>query len=73
MNSDWPLSTRIKTRLSRWRRSNVERRFGILFEEFCKWFRPETADDEMKYDAIAAEPWLLWSSRQLNSGSKLAS
>lgn len=121
MNSDWPLSTRIKTRLSRWRRSNVEWRFGILFkeassilfkhdpiginfeentdeydpevgailprlsrchssadarkvvfEEFCKWFGPETAGDEMKYDAIAADLWLLWSARRPNVASEPA-
>jgi hypothetical protein len=32
----------------------------VVFEEFCKWFGPETAGDEMRYDAIAADLWELW-------------
>src|SRR5271155_4610832 len=109
MNDRWPLSTRIKTRLSRWRRSYVKRRYatlfddasallfrhdpigincedntdeydpevgtilprlsrchsyaavrGVVFEEFCKWFGPETAGDEMRYDSVASELWELW-------------
>jgi hypothetical protein len=31
---------------------------------------PETAGDEMKYDAIAAELWVLWSDNRGNSASK---
>jgi hypothetical protein len=105
----WPLSAQFKTRLSRWRRSYVKRRYAnlfneasavlfrhdpiginfedntdeydpeagsilprlsrchsstdarrVVFEEFCKWFGPETAGDEMRYEAIAAELWMLW-------------
>jgi hypothetical protein len=33
MNGDWPVSTRIKTRLSRWQRSYVKRRYATLFEK----------------------------------------
>jgi hypothetical protein len=104
MSGGWPLTTQIKTRLARWRRSYVRRKFPqlfneasavlyrsnpiginfedntdeydpevgtilprlsrchsssdarkVIFEEFCTWFGPETAGDEMKYDAIAAE------------------
>lgn len=33
----------------------------VVFEEFCRWFGPETARDELSYDAIAKELWLLWS------------
>lgn len=121
MTSGWPLSTRIKTRLSRLRRSYVKRRYkslfseasavlfkydpiGINFEdntdeydpevgtilprlsrcnssidarkvvfgEFCKWFGPETAGDEMQYDAIAEELWLLWSAHRGSSPSEPA-
>jgi hypothetical protein len=116
MSGGWPLSTRIKTRLSRWRRSYVKRRYAdlfneasavlfrydpiginfedntdeydpevstilprlsrchsstdarkVVFEEFCKWFGPETAGDEIRYDAIATELWLLWSAHRRNS------
>jgi len=110
MSRGWPLSVRIRTRLSRWRRSAVKRKYKVLFadtsallfrfdpiginfedntdeydpevgtilprlsgchsasevrrvvfEEFCRWFGPETAGDEMGYNAIAEELWLLWS------------
>jgi hypothetical protein len=116
MSSGWPLSSRIKTHLSRLRRSYVKRRYKslfneasallfrydpiginfedntdeydpevgtilprlsgcrsstdarkVVFQEFCKWFEPDTAGDEMKYDAIAAELWLLWSKYRQNS------
>ncbi len=33
----------------------------VVFDEFQKWFTPEVAGDEMKYDAIARELWALWS------------
>jgi hypothetical protein len=121
MSGNWPLSMRIKTRLSRWRRSYVKRRYAnlfdeasallfrhdpiginledntdeydpevgtilprlsrchssadarkVVFEEFCKWFGPETAGDEMRYDAIAAELWLLWSAHRPNATSEAA-
>jgi hypothetical protein len=116
MKNGWPLSTRIKTRLSRLRRSIVKRRFAnlfdeisstlfkydpiginfedngdeydpeagtilprlsqchspsdvrrVVFEEFCKWFGPETAGDEMKYDRASADIWALWCAHQLNT------
>ena len=116
MDGDWPLSTQIKTRLSRWRRSYVKRHYAslfseasavlfrhdpiginfedntdeydpevgtipprlsrchsstdarkVIFEEFSRWFGPEIAGDEMKYDAIAAELWLLWTARNPTS------
>ena len=119
MLGGWPLSTQIKTRISRWRRSHVKRKYPhlfneasallfrfdpiginfedntdeydpevgtilprlpncysstdarrVIFEEFCKWFGPETAGEEMKYDAIAAELWQLWSAQRGNSPSK---
>jgi hypothetical protein len=38
----------------------------VVFEEFCRWFGSETAGDEMRYDAIAEELWLLWSERHGN-------
>lgn len=104
---------RIKTRLSRWRRSAVKRRYGtlfhetsallfrldpiginfedntdeydpevgtilprlarcrsalevrgVVFEEFVRWFGPETAGEERNYTAVAEELWLLWSVHQ---------
>jgi hypothetical protein len=113
MSDGWPLSVRIKTRLSRWRRRAVKRKYKtlfddtsallfrldpiginfedntdeydpevgtilprlsrchsssevrqVVFEEFCRWFGPETAGEEMSYNAIAEQLWLLWSSRQ---------
>ncbi len=116
MSGGWPISTQIKTRLARWRRSNVKRKYPnlfndasavlfrsdpiginfedntdeydpevgtilprlscchsptdarkVIFEEFCKWFGPETAGDEMRYDAIAAELWRLWSAHRGDS------
>jgi hypothetical protein len=116
MSGGWPLTAQIKTRLARWRRSYVRRKFPqlfneasavlfrsdpiginfedntdeydpevgtilarlsrchsssdarkVIFEEFCTWFGPETAGDEMRYDAIAAELWLLWSAHRANS------
>ena len=36
----------------------------VVFEEFCRWFGTETAGEEMAYDAIAEELWLLWSAHQ---------
>jgi hypothetical protein len=36
----------------------------VVFEEFSKWFGPETAGEEMRYNAIAEELWLLWSTYQ---------
>lgn len=38
----------------------------VIFEEFCRWFGPETAGDEMSYDAIAEELWQLWSRNRAN-------
>jgi hypothetical protein len=116
MKNGWPLSTRIKTRFSRLRRSIVKRRFGtlfdevsstlfkydpiginlennsdeydpeagtilprlsrcysstdvrrVVFEEFCKWFGPETAGDEMKYDEASVAIWALWCAYQQNT------
>lgn len=113
MSDGWPLSVRIKTRLSRWRRRAVKRKYKtlfddtsallfrldpiginfedntdeydpevgtilprlsrcysssevrrVVFEEFCRWFGPETAGEEMSYNAIAEELWLLWSTHQ---------
>ena len=113
MSEGWPLNVRIKTRLSRWRRSAVKRKYKtlfdetsallfrfdpiginfedntdeydaevgtilprlsgchstlevrkVVFEEFCRWFGPETAGDEIAYDAIADELWLLWSTHR---------
>jgi hypothetical protein len=113
MSEVWPLTARVKTRLSRWRRSAVKRKYKtlfdqasallfrydpiginfedntdeydpevgtilprlsgchstsevrrVVFEEFCRWFGPETAGDEMSYNAIAEELWLLWSAHQ---------
>jgi len=109
MNSEWPLSTRIKFRLKRWQRNRIKRKYAglfeksssilfthdpiginavhntdeydpevgtilprlsrcksaeetrkVVFEEFCRWFDPVTAGDEMKYDAIASKLWALW-------------
>jgi hypothetical protein len=119
MLGGWPLFTLIKTRIRRWRRSHIKRKYPhlfneasallfrfdpiginfedntdeyepevgtilprlphchssadarrVVFEEFRKWFGPETAGDEMKYDAIAAELWVLWSDNRGNSASK---
>jgi hypothetical protein len=116
MSGGWPLSTQIKTRLTRWRRSYVKRRYAnlfneasavlskydpiginfednpdkydpevgtilprlsgchsstgarkIVFEEFCKWFGPETAGDEKRYGVIAEELWLLRSAHRGSS------
>ena len=113
MSDGWPLSVRVKTRLSRWRRSAVKRKYKtlfdetssllfrldpiginfedntdeydpevgtilprlsschsplavrrVVFEEFCRWFGPETAGDELGYNAIAEELWRLWSTHQ---------
>jgi hypothetical protein len=94
MSDGWPLSVRIKTRLSRWRRSAVKRKYNfedntdeydaevgtilprlsrchsaqevrrVVFEEFCRWFGPDTAGEELSYNAIAEELWLLWSTHQ---------
>lgn len=36
----------------------------IVFKEFCKWFNPETAGDETRYEAIAADLWAAWSARR---------
>jgi hypothetical protein len=36
----------------------------VVFEEFCRWFGPETAGEEMAYNVIAEELWLLWSAHQ---------
>ena len=33
----------------------------VVFEEFQKWFTSDDAGDEMRYDAIAKELWVLWS------------
>lgn len=104
MSDGWSISIRVKTRLSRWRRSAVKRKYKtlfddasallfrldpiginfedntdeydaevgtilprlsrchspsdvrrVVFEEFCRWFGPETAGDELSYDAIADE------------------
>jgi hypothetical protein len=33
----------------------------VVFEEFQKWFTPEVAGDEMRYEEIAKELWALWS------------
>ena len=120
MLGGWPLSVQIRTRIRRWRRSHVKRRYPqlfdevsallfrfdpiginfedntdeydpevgtilprlahcrsstdarrVVFQEFCKWFGPETAGDEMKYDAIATELWPLWSGHRENPASRL--
>jgi hypothetical protein len=34
----------------------------VVYEEFQKWFTPEVTGDEIGYDAIARELWMLWSS-----------
>jgi hypothetical protein len=39
--------------------SSSDVRRGV-FEEFSKWFGPETAGDEMKYDDVAIDIWTLW-------------
>jgi hypothetical protein len=39
----------------------------VVFEEFSKWFGPEIAGDETRYDQIASELWLLWSKHQPNA------
>lgn len=33
---------------------------SVVFEEFQKWFTPEVAGEEMRYDTIAKELWALW-------------
>lgn len=38
----------------------------VVYEEFRRWFGSETAGDEMSYNAIAEELWLLWSAHQMN-------
>ena len=45
----------------------------VVFEEFCRWFGPEITGDEMRYDAIGAELWALWSTRGPNGSSEPAS
>ena len=113
MSEEWPLSTRVRTHLSRRRRSAVKRKYKTLFdetsallfrrdpvginfevntdeydpevgtilprlsgchsalevrkvvyEEFLRWFGPETAGDEISYSSIAEELWQLWSTHQ---------
>jgi hypothetical protein len=113
MSDGWPLSVCVKTRLSRWRRNAVKRKYKtlfddasallfrldpiginfedntdeydpevgtilprlsrchspletrrVVFEEFCRWFGPETGGDELSYNAIAEELWLLWSTHR---------
>jgi hypothetical protein len=39
----------------------------VVFEEFQKWFTPEVAGDEMRYDSIAKELWTLWQKGRSNS------
>jgi hypothetical protein len=38
----------------------------VVFEEFRGWFGPESAGDEMSYNEIADELWLLWSAYRSN-------
>lgn len=39
--------------------SHMEAR-RVVFEEFCRWFTPEVAGDELNYDGIAKDLWALW-------------
>jgi len=60
----------ILPRLSRCHSSADARK--VVFEEFCEWFGPEIAGDEMMYDAIAKELWVLWSADRPDSISDAA-
>jgi galactose-1-phosphate uridylyltransferase len=39
----------------------------VVFEEFQRWFTPEVAGDEMRYDLIANELWELWQTSRRTS------
>jgi len=41
----------------------------VLHEEFVRWFGADTAGDHVRYAALAAEVWRLWTARRAEPGA----